>query len=181
MPKPSSYDPKIAEDILQRLAEGELLREMCRQDNMPSRSSVNDWILKDINGFAGQYARARETGMHAIVEETLSLSDNASNDWMETNDPDNPGWRVNGDHIQRSRLRVDTRKWLASKILPKIYGDKLDLNHTGVLNVKAMPDDELDARIARLTVQVGLIGPPRGEGDAPDEAPAIAGPSPRPD
>ena len=57
----------------------------------------------------------------AMADETLEISDDGTNDWMK----DNEGYKVNGEHVARSRLRVDTRKWLLSKALPKIFGDKL--------------------------------------------------------
>ena len=62
------------------------------------------------------------------ADEKVEIADNASNDWMEREDSDNPGFTLNGEHIQRSRLRIDTRKWLLSKLVPKKFGDKCDLN-----------------------------------------------------
>lgn len=61
-----------------------------------------------------------------MADELLEVADDARNDWMERQD-DNGGssWKVNGEHIQRSRLRVDTRKWMLSKALPKVFGDKI--------------------------------------------------------
>lgn len=57
----------------------------------------------------------------------MEIADNGLNDWMERNAKEDKGWVANGEHIQRSRLRVDTRKWFLSKVLPKLYGDKLDI------------------------------------------------------
>lgn len=59
-----------------------------------------------------------------MADEIKEISDDGSNDWMERNDGENVAWVANGEHIQRSRLRVDTRKWHLSKALPKIYGDR---------------------------------------------------------
>lgn len=72
-----------------------------------------------------RYARAKETAMEALADEIMEISDNASNDWMERNSADSPGWIANGEAVQRSRLRVDTRKWLMAKLAPKKYGDKV--------------------------------------------------------
>lgn len=63
------------------------------------------------------------------AEEIIEIADDGSNDWMERNDKDNPGFVANGEHIQRSRLRSDNRKWLLSKLAARKYGDKLE--HTG--------------------------------------------------
>lgn len=92
---------------------------------MPSASTIFVWIQRHTE-FAEQYAKAKQEAADAMTEEMLDIADEASNDWMETHDPDNPGFRLNGEHIQRSRLRIDTRKWLASKLKPKKYGEKVD-------------------------------------------------------
>lgn len=54
---------------------------------------------------------------------------------MESNDPANPGWRFNGEHVQHSRLRVETRKWFLSKLMPKVYGDKSSVELNGWLDI----------------------------------------------
>jgi hypothetical protein len=66
-----------------------------------------------------------------LADELLEISDNGLNDWMERNGEGNVGWLVNGEAIQRSKLRVDTRKWVASKLKPKKYGDRQTFEHTG--------------------------------------------------
>ena len=63
--------------------------------------------------------------MHA--DAIIDIADNASNDWMQRHDGDNPGWQANGESVQRSKLRVDARRWYASKLRPRVYGDKLAL------------------------------------------------------
>ena len=77
--------------------------------------------------FSEQYAKARELLLEHWAEEILEIADDGSNDWMERNAKDNPGWVANGEHIQRSRLRSDNRKWLLSKLAAKKYGEKLEL------------------------------------------------------
>ena len=89
--------------------------------------------MDDRDGFSTQYTRARELGYHAMADETLEIADDGTNDWtMRQNADGESSLAVNSDHIQRSRLRVDTRKWMLSKVLPKIYGDKVqqDINLT---------------------------------------------------
>jgi hypothetical protein len=83
--------------------------------------------------FLDQYARAKEESADAFVEDMLDIADDGSNDWMEQKDKDGEaiGWRENGEAIQRSRLRVDTRKWIASKLKPKKYGEKIETTHQG--------------------------------------------------
>lgn len=100
---------------------------------MPVQSTVYRWILSSnpiYSEFQKKYARAREAQAEALFDEILDIADDASNDYVETDDEDG-GVRVNHDHIQRSRLRVDSRKWYLSKVLPKKFGEKLDLTSGG--------------------------------------------------
>lgn len=129
--RPPTYDAKIAEKICQRLANGETLRQVCRDDEMPPESTVRLWALDDREGFAAQYARAREIGYFSMADELLEVADDGRNDWMERHAEEDAGWVANGEHIQRSRLRVDTRKWMLSKALPKVFGDKVTQEHVG--------------------------------------------------
>lgn len=131
MGRQTTYTQDQADAICERLAEGHTLREVCRAEGMPPESTVRLWAINDVEGFAAQYARAREIGYHSMVDETIEIADNAQNDWMERNGEEDEGWQFNGEHLQRSRLRVDTRKWLVSKALPKIYGDKITSEISG--------------------------------------------------
>jgi hypothetical protein len=134
MGRPSDYTPETAAAICERLSAGENLRAICASDDMPPESTVRTWALDDREGFSAQYTRARMLGYLSMADELLEVSDNASNDWMERRAEEgaaDAGWEANGDHMQRSRLRVDTRKWILSKALPKIFGDKLDMNLGG--------------------------------------------------
>ena len=126
MGRPSDYSPEIADIICERIADGVSLREICRTEDMPSKAAVFRWLAAHAD-FRDQYARAREAQADALADELLDIADDGDNDWMERKGEDGQslGWRENGEAIQRSRLRVDTRKWIASKLKPKKYGDKL--------------------------------------------------------
>lgn len=124
--RPSEYTAEIAVRICEGLAEGRSLRDVCFDDDMPAESTVRLWALEDREGFSAQYARAREIGYHAMADDLVDIADNGMNDWMERRGEEDAGWVANGEHIQRSRLRVDARKWMLSKVLPKIYGEKID-------------------------------------------------------
>ncbi len=122
----TSYTLEIAESICGQLATGMTLREVCRAEGMPAESTVRNWALEDREGFFAQYARAREIGYYSMADETLEIADDGTNDWVEReNERGEKKTVLDSEHVQRSRLRVDTRKWLLSKALPKIYGDKL--------------------------------------------------------
>jgi hypothetical protein len=130
--RPSEYSQEIADIICARLVEGESLRSVCLAEEMPDKSTVFRW-LRTRNEFCDQYARAREESVVAMTEEMLDIADDGTNDWMEQRDKEGAviGWRENGEAFQRSRLRIDTRKWLASKLQPKKYGDKVSTELTG--------------------------------------------------
>lgn len=149
MGRPVTYTQEIAAAVCARLVQGETLKAICRDDDMPPESTVRLWALDDREGFAARYARAREIGYHVMADETLEIADDGSNDWMERQRKDGSSETVlDTEHVQRSRLRFDARRWLLSKALPKIYGDKLELGGTGkdgallVQVVKFADDDE---------------------------------------
>lgn len=132
--RPSIYSDELAEQICERIANGMSMREITRADDMPGMSTVFRWLADNLN-FREQYARAKEAQAEYLAEELLEISDDGSNDWMERKNAEGElvGWNVNGEAIQRSKLRVDARKWLMSKMLPKKYGDKIDINHSGAM------------------------------------------------
>lgn len=136
MGRPSDYSLETATIICNRLADGESLRAICLDDGLPDKSTVFRWLIAN-DSFRDQYARAREAQAEHLVDEILEISDNATNDWMERRSESekgagvNSGWVLNGEHVQRSRLRVDSRKWFASKVAPKKYGDKIMTEVTG--------------------------------------------------
>lgn len=127
----STFTREVADRILAELKDGRTLRAVCRDEGMPSESTVRTWAVEDMDGFHAQYTRAREIGYMAMADELLDISDDGQNDWMQREAEENEGWTANGEHLQRSRLRVDTRKWLLSKALPKVYGDKVDVTSKG--------------------------------------------------
>ena len=112
-------------EMCRRVAIGQSLISVCNEDKaMPTYATALNW-LHDYPDFADMYKNAQRARADALFEETLTIADDGRNDWMQRNDPENPGWVANGEHLARSRLRVDTRKWAASKLNPNRYGDKL--------------------------------------------------------
>lgn len=103
--RPSEYDEARADEICERLANAESLRSICLSAHMPAQSTVFRWLEQN-ESFRKRYACARETQAHAMADEILDIADE------------------NDDDVQRSKLRVDARKWLAAKLLPTKYGDR---------------------------------------------------------
>jgi len=130
--RPSLYSEGLADAICERLADGESLRTICSGQDMPDKATVFRWLAKH-DEFATRYARARESQADAIFDEMLDIADDGDNDWMERKGPDGQslGWRENGEALRRSALRVSTRQWMAAKLQPKKYGDKVTNVHEG--------------------------------------------------
>lgn len=124
---PYPWPPELEAQICAALAEGSSLRTICALESMPSAPTIFKHLAES-KEFAEQYARAREMQMEAMAEEILQIADDGLNDTYETEEGEQ---RTNQDVIQRSRLRVDTRKWLMSKMAPKKYGDKIQTEVSG--------------------------------------------------
>lgn len=144
---PSKFTEELFQKIIERIADGEPLRQICRDEGMPSYRTFYNWIDEDDKllksedekvrntslKLASRFARARDDGHDAIAEETLKIADDGTNDWMEKQDKDgrNIGWQLNGEHVQRSKLRIETRLKLLAKWNPKKYGDKMEVSGPG--------------------------------------------------
>ena len=124
--RPCEYTQEIADRICAELAQGTSLRTVCKADDMPSCVTVFAWMRR-FPEFLKQYETAKAESADYLVEEMLDIADDGTNDWMEKygKDGESIGWALNGEHVQRSRLRVDTRKWAASKLKPKKYGERI--------------------------------------------------------
>lgn len=148
--RPTEYNSDVAGRICAELATGRTLRDVCRDDGMPPESTVRRWVMDDREGFAAQYARAREIGYQSMADELVEISDDGSNDWMRRKGDEDAPYVLNGEHVQRSRLRVDTRKWLLSKALPKVYGDKVTTEITGKDGGPVQTESVSDLEAARM-------------------------------
>jgi hypothetical protein len=121
MGRPSTFADEIFDQICDRLADGQTLSQICRDPQMPDRETVKRWTRND-DGRRRQYDMARQDGMDALADTIVDISWDTSNDTTTTE----RGTAVaNHEWIARSRLKVDTIKFLMSKINPARYGDKL--------------------------------------------------------
>lgn len=142
--RPSKFTPAIADEIVARMSLGEPLRQICRDEHMPHWTVVYDWQTAD-KAFSLRIAHARELGEEAIAQDCLDIADNATNDWMESHGKDGGElYKLNGEHIQRSKLRIETRLKLLAKWNPRKWGEKVDLNH-GV-----QPENPLASLVQRI-------------------------------
>jgi len=121
------FSQAIADDICERIAEGEPLRVICRTEGMPAWRTVYHW-LEERPDFAARIARARVSGFDAIAEDCLDIADETNLDTVRDKEGNE---RQNTEWISRSKLRVDTRLKLLAKWDPKRYGDKLETTVKG--------------------------------------------------
>lgn len=134
--RPSDYTPELADEICERIANGESVRKICEDDDKPNRRTVMRW-LETHEDFATKCARARLLQADALEEEMQEVADDGTNDWMERRSEAEKGggimtgWVLNGEHVQRSKLRVSTLQWRAAKLNPKKYGEKITQEQTG--------------------------------------------------
>lgn len=117
----------IFKTICKRITDGESLRSILRDKDMPCRATFYNWI-DDNEKLIGQYARAMKIRADIIFDEMFDIADDGTNDFISVDIVDGVEvQKLNQEHIQRSRLRIDTRKWALSKMNPKKYGDKLEV------------------------------------------------------
>ena len=119
------YNRAKVDVILMRIAvDGMSLRAACEEHDL-SHGTFSEWIVDDVDGLADRYARAQKARAHVLADEIIEIADDGTND---TYVDEKGQTRVDQDHIQRSRLRVDTRKWVLAKVLPKVYGEKVEVD-----------------------------------------------------
>ena len=129
--RPSAYNEELAERILLRLADGESLNSICKDEGMPSRVTVYAWALRN-EDFLNKYRAAREQQADSLADDTQAIADAAT--------PEN--WTV-------ARLQVQVRQWAAAKMAPRKYGDRLDQyikQDTTFRTVSDKPEDTKEAR-----------------------------------
>ena len=125
--RPTIFSQKLATEICVRLAIGESLVEITREEKMPGYRTVMTWLFTNWpeddprHGFRQAYARAREAQAELYADEMVEIADDDSGDVLY--DLDGHPVQATTVRIQRHRLRVDTRKWIVSKLLPR-YADK---------------------------------------------------------
>jgi len=131
-----AYNRAIADRLLGMMAEGCTLKEACRtlraeNPTAPAAPTVRDWVVQDIDGIAERYARARDALMMHWADEIVEAADDATNDYVTRLRRDGiPEVALDREHVQRSALRVDARKWLLSKLHPQ-FAEKIRQEHTG--------------------------------------------------
>lgn len=160
--RPSIRTEDIVTSICLRLAQGEPLAQICREDGMPCLVTVWNWQKADPS-VSERIARAREAGFDQIAQDALDIADDGSRDYKPSEDgrelPDH-------DHIQRSKLRVETRLKLLAKWDPKRYGERIAQELTGkdggpIKTEQALPVEERQRQIDELLAKMGMTMVPK--------------------
>lgn len=132
----ADYQKRIVEIVCGVVSESTLgIRRICdglreKDKTFPAARTIRTWIDENPE-FAALYARAKQVQLHNLADQIIEISDDDSQDEIFTDE----GKRLlNAEFVQRSKLRVDSRKWLLSKLMPKVYGDRIE--HAGEMTIK---------------------------------------------
>lgn len=173
--RPTTFNQTTADLICLRMAEGETLRQICRDPGMPARSTVYRWLSKNPR-FSDQYAQARERLVEAWADEIVDIADDGTTDYVTKVGRNGHEYEaVDQEHIQRSRLRVDARRWLLSKLNPGQYGDHIEHHHDGAVDHRHNITDEETVRRLALFLLDSPAGSTVIDGESspvPEEEPA---------
>lgn len=120
--RPTRYDSKLAAEICVRIANGEALRQICMEEGMPVQSTVYLWLSR-FEDFSEMYTKAREDQADTLADEIHAIADQMP---MQTTDKEG-NTKFDSAYINWMRLRIDSRKWTASKLKPRKYGDRVEL------------------------------------------------------
>ncbi|MGA1253657.1 MAG: hypothetical protein ACO3WN_07500 [Burkholderiaceae bacterium] len=128
MGRPSKYSPELVKEICERLADGEPLRQICRDAHMPAWSQIYEWMAKDDalgangSGLSLSIAKAREMGQDAIAEEIYREVMQEPERILSEG-----GSRIDSGYVQLLKARADIKLKLLAKWNPKRYGDRVQV------------------------------------------------------
>ena len=126
----SDYSEEMAGIICGRIAEGESLRAICSDADMPHASTVCRWLAVH-SAFREQYAHAREIQADVLFDEVLHIADTPLMGEKTKTTSDGKVEVTTGDMLEHRKLQIDARKWMAARLQPKKYGEKVTNEITG--------------------------------------------------
>jgi hypothetical protein len=139
--RPTLYSLEIALEICDRIADGESLVKICSDAKMPKKTAVYEWLLRH-KEFAEIYARAREDQADTLADEIHAISDELPQQIVD----DKGKTRYDSAYVQWQKNRVDARKWVAAKLKPKKYSDRIAHvgdNESDAININVNIFDEM--------------------------------------
>jgi hypothetical protein len=136
-----AYNQAIADEVCERIAQGETLRAICREEGKPSHATIYNWLDENAD-FALRFAHARELGEELIAQECLSIADTPMFGVERTIKPDGSVEEKQSDMLGHRKLQIDTRLKLLAKWNPKKWGEKVENTHKGNVSFVASSQDE---------------------------------------
>lgn len=113
--RPSKYSESLALELCARVARGMSLKSICEMEDMPHMVTILRWLRDDVE-FRSMYARAKDDAADALADDILDLADRVLTDEIDANS---------------ARVAIDAKKWVAAKLKPRKYGDKIDMTTNG--------------------------------------------------
>lgn len=129
------YSEALVDRICDRIAQGESLLKICQDSNMPSYGGVMKWLNENQGQIVEKYGRAREAQADFYADQIVQISDNPVIGVKTKTNERGEVETVEGDMVEHRRLQIDARKWYASKVAPKKYGDKQEVVHSGQVDI----------------------------------------------
>ncbi len=131
--RPTKYNDTLAREICDKIASSSKgTKKLCSEHpHWPCQDTLFTW-LKIYPEFSEQYAQAKRCQVEILIDEILEIAD----DDLQDKFTNSQGEIIfNNSVINRAKLRIDTRKWLASKLVPRVYGTRVEY-HPSVLNMQ---------------------------------------------
>jgi hypothetical protein len=153
------YDSELADVVLHLVSSGLSLAKISEMEGMPTAFAVINWTIRN-DEFGRSYMRALVNKAQVWADEVMDIADDSRNDWIERERENGSTWlEFDHDHAKRVQLRVESRKWYLSKIMPKQFGDAALLK---------LADSEGN-RLPSLAPSINLIGIARVRANAIEE------------
>lgn len=119
--RPTGYTESLGARVCELLMQNHTLRQIEARDDMPTRQTICNWLAKH-EAFFDQYVRAREVQTLLDEDEIQELAEDSRNDWVERERKGQLVTELDREHLERTRLRIDTKKWLMGKRNAKRFG-----------------------------------------------------------
>ncbi len=154
--EPVRFSEDLAREICIAISNSTLgIRDLCKMhSHWPNANTIMEWKIMHPS-FGELYARAKQSQVEILVDEIVQIADDTTHDTLTKTNKDGDEYYVpNSEYINRSRIRIDTRKWLASKLIPKLYGDKIQVEKTDA----SQDEDVLLAKKMATTIKAANDG-----------------------
>lgn len=149
--RPSEFTQELADTICRRIVNGESLKRICQDEVMPNVVTVLRWVRAN-DEFCNQYALAKQEQAEALADEIVSIADTADKDTANA-----------------VKVKVDARKWVAAKLLPKKYGEKQQIDMSVEATVRTLNDEQLRSKLTELLRKAGIGHATGGTGAAQEK------------